>query len=150
MADPLSLIESLDGLDIKAQAVESLQVHEEDIADQIAGQLSAGVNGDGSSIEPEYAFLTIQLKKGKPGLAGVTDRVTLFDTGDHYKELYADVEGSGEIETGSHDDKSLDLQAKYGEGIYQPGETARQNVIDEGLMETWQQNIEKQTGLKYA
>ena len=149
MADPLSLVETLQGLDIKSQAVEALSVHEEDIADQIAGQLSAGVNGDGSSIEPEYAFLTVQLKQGRQGLAGVTDRVTLFDTGDHYRELYADVQGSGEVETGSHDEKSLDLQTKYGEGIYQPGETARQNVIDEGLRETWEQKISDATGLEF-
>lgn len=149
MADPMSLIESLRSLDVRKEAVESLQAHEEDIADQVAGQLSAGVRGDGSAIEPEYSFLTVELKKGKPGLSGVTDRVTLYDTGDHYRELFADVEGSGEIETGSHDEKSLDLQAKYGEEIYQPGETARQNVIDEGMRETWEGKIEDKTGLKF-
>lgn len=145
----MDLLETLQGLNVKDHAVSALSEHEEDVADQIAGQLSAGVNGDGSSIEPEYAFLTIQLKKGKPGLAGVTDRVTLFDTGEHYRELFAEVEKSGEIETGSKDEKSLDLQAKYGEGIYQPGETARQNAIDEGLMETWQSKISEATGLHF-
>lgn len=150
MADPLSLIESLDEFDVKDAAVLSLQAHEEDIADQIAGQLSAGVNGDGSSIEPEYAYLTVQLKKQKSGLAGVYDRVTLYDKGDHYRELYADVKGSGDIETGSHDSKSLELQAKYGEQIYVPGETARQNVIDEGLRDTWQENVTAGTGLKFG
>lgn len=150
MASPMDLLESLQSLDLKQEAVNSLSVHEEDIADQVAGQLSAGINGDGSAIEPEYAFLTVQLKKGKPGLSGVTDLVTLYDEGDHYRELFSDVQGSGEIITGSHDEKSLDLQAKYGEGIYQPGETARQNVIDEGLRATWEEKIESATGLKFG
>lgn len=147
---PLDLLETLQALDINDQAVSSLVIHEEDIANQIAGQLSAGVNGDGSEIGPEYAFLTVQLKKGKPGLSGVTDRVTLFDKGDHYKELFAEVEKSGVIETGSHDEKSLELQAKYGDEIYMPGETARQNVIDEGLRETWEHKVSNATGLKFG
>lgn len=149
MASPADLLETLDSLDINERAITSLQKHEEDIATQVAGQLSAGVNGDGSQIEPEYSFVTVQLKQGRPGLSGVTDHVTLYDTGDHYRELYADVEGSGEIETGSNDEKSVDLQAKYGDKIYLPGETARQNVIDEGLRETWEQNISEATGLKF-
>jgi hypothetical protein len=149
MSSPMDLLEILQELNVQDQAVSALSDHEEDIATQIAGQLSAGVNGDGSEIVPEYAFLTVQLKQGKPGLSGVTDRVTLFDTGSHYRELYAEVEKTGEVETGSRDEKSLDLQAKYGEGIYQPGETARQNVIDEGLAETWQGKITEATGLKF-
>lgn len=136
-------------LDIKQVAINSLQAHENDVSDQIAGQLSAGVNGDGSSITPEYSFLTVQLKKDKPGLAGVTDRVTLFDTGEHYRKLYTDVQSDGGIETGSHDSKSLDLQAKYGEGIYEVGETARQNVIDEGLQETFEEKIAEDTRLVF-
>lgn len=150
MSSPMDLLETLQGLNIKDQAVSALSEHEEGIADQIAGQLSAGVNGDGSAITPEYAFLTIQLKTGKPGLSGVTDRVTLFDEGDHYKELFTEVEKSGEFISGSHDEKSLDLQAKYGEGIYQPGETARQNVIDEGLRESWENKIAESTGLQFG
>lgn len=150
MSDALSLVETLNGLDIQTLAVESLQVNEGKIADQIAGQLSAGVNGDGSQITPEYAYLTIQLKKDKPGLAGVTDRVTLFDTGAHYAALYADVQSSGIVETGSKDDKSLELQAKYGEQIYVPGETARQNVIDDGLSETFEKRVTDETGLKFV
>lgn len=149
MSTPLDFLEKLDDLNIQGECISALQDHEEDIANQIAGQLSAGINGDGSEITPEYTFVTIQLKSSKEGLAGVTDRVTLFDTGEHYAGLFADVKESGDIIEGSHDEKSLDLQAKYGELIYMPGEVARQNVIDEGLEETWQQGIENKTGLKF-
>lgn len=150
MATAGDLLDNLRSLNLQELAIESLELYEEDIADQIAGQLSAGVNGDGSAITPEYSYVTKQLKAGKPGLSGVTDRVTLFDTGAHYAGLYADVKKTGVIETGSKDEKSFELQVKYGDLIYKPGETARQNVIDDGLEETWQKKIEDKTGLIFT
>lgn len=148
MSSPMDLLEAIESYDVVNEASAALSTQEESIADQIAGQLSAGVNGDGSEIEPEYAYLTVQLKTGKKGLAGVTNRVTLFDTGSHYEKLFIDVKGKEYI-SGSHDEKSLDLQAKYGEGIYQTGEDARENVINEGLLEVWQKGVEEVTGLKF-
>lgn len=150
MADALEILQVLKSLDIEATAIATLQENEERMADLNAGQMAQGLRADGSEILPSYKPLTVELKSDKPGLAGVTDRVTLYDTGEHYAELYAEVKGD-QIEHGSHDGKSAKLQKKYdkkGASIYGLTIDSREELVNGPVGASWKQKIEQQTGLK--
>lgn len=62
-----------------------VQDDEELVLDMNREQMYSGVRADGSQIRPEYTANTISVKqrKGQP-----TNRVTLKDTGDHYREMF--------------------------------------------------------------
>lgn len=149
MASPMDLLESLQDLDIDQVASDSLKEHEETIAEMNASQLAQGRKSDGKYITPEYADLTIELKKKKSGLAAVTDVVTLFDTGSHYKNLYAEVKDK-QIEYGSRDSKSEALQEKYGQNIYGPDDDSKDELVEGFLKPTFEQKIEEKTGLVFS
>lgn len=75
-------------------------------------QMYAGKRSDDTNIEPDYKPFTVRTKsaKGQP-----TDRVTLDDTGDHYRSLRTKVT-PGKTELYSTDWKTDQLQAKYNTG----------------------------------
>lgn len=150
MADALEILQVLKGLDVEAIAISTIEENEKAMADLNAEQLARGLRADGSEILPSYADLTIELKSEKSGLAGVTDHVTLYDTGDHYAGLYADVQGD-EIEQGSHDEKSASLQKKYSTkkgSIYGLTADSREELITGPVGASWKKKIESATGLK--
>jgi hypothetical protein len=155
MATGLDLLENLEALDPEAVAIEVLEENTNVMADLIAGQLAQGLRSDGSEILPSYAPLTIELKKNKSGLAGVTDHVTLFDTGSHYEKLYTEVKGD-ELEYGSKDNKSAGLQEKYDRkgksskgSIYGLTEDSKDDLTGGHTEPQWQKKIEAKTGLKF-
>ncbi len=152
MADAVDMIELLQSLNVEQVASQAVQDSTDQIADLNATQLAQGLRSDGSEILPSYAELTIELKKGKPGLSGVTDHVTLYDEGSHYRGLYAEVQGE-DIEFGSHDPKSEKLQKKYDTkkgSIYGLTADSREDLITGKVGDAWQRNIEEQTGLKFS
>lgn len=142
--------DNLKTLDLAAIANKTLVDNQKVMADLNAVQLSQGLRADGKDIVPSYKALTVELKQNKPGLAGVTDRVTLFDEGDHYRELYAEVQGQ-EIEYGSRDPKSAKLQEKYGKygPIYGLTNDSNEELVEQHLRPAFQSLIEEVTGLKY-
>jgi hypothetical protein len=159
MADPLSLIESLKALSLIGAAHETLEQVEPIMADLNVAQMRAGKRADGSYIEPPYRPLTIDIKKGKPGLSGVYDHVTLFDEGDFQSSLYAQVTADDRIEFGATDKKSDDLEEKYSDlraskfsstskNIFGLNENSREELKGDSLP-IWQGEIEKATGLKF-
>jgi hypothetical protein len=143
--DALELLENLQQFDVKATAVEALKENEEVMADLNATQLSQGKRATGTEIRPPYAPLTIEIKKTKSGLAAITDRVTLYDTGSHYRNLYAEVKGD-EIEYGSKDLKIDDLQKKYG-AIYGLTKESKEDLIESHLEGDFLQKAHDATGL---
>lgn len=145
MADALEFLETLQTLNIEAAAIDALEGNEKVMADLNATQLAQGKRATGTTIRPEYHPLTIELKKGRSGLAGITDRVTLFDTGSHYRKLYADVKGQ-EIEYGSKDEKSEDLQKKYG-AIYGLTEESVEELVESHLRGDFIEKIENYLGI---
>jgi hypothetical protein len=151
MADAMDLLENIEALDLPSICSSVLQNNEEVIADLNATQLSHGLRSDGTKITPEYAELTVMLKEGKSGLAGITDRVTLFDTGDYYGGLYAEVQGQ-ELTQGSTDEKADKLEKKY---ATQKGRLTALNVDSADELATgflspqFKANIEDSTGLKF-
>lgn len=149
-------METLEQLDIETIVEDVLTANENVMADLIAGQLAQGLRSDGSEILPSYSELTIELKKKKSGLAGVTSHVTLFDTGAHYQGLYTTVKGD-EIEYGSHDPKSAGLQEKYDRktgkatgSIYGLTEDSKDDLTSGHTEPLWEQTIEEKTGLKFS
>jgi|GEM_PF-1306716 len=147
----MDLLENIEALDIPVICSEVLQSNEEVIADLNATQLSQGLRSDGTKITPEYAELTVMLKEGKSGLAGVTDRVTLFDQGDYYRGLYAEVQGQDLIQ-GSVDDKADSLDKKYGTSkgkLTALNEDSADELANGFLSPQFKTRIEQETGLKF-
>jgi len=90
------------------------QQHVDDFVEANKEQLQEGENSDGQQITPFYTPFTVEMKeiKGQP-----SDRVTLKDTGDFYSGFYGDVSNTGTT-LSSHDDKTDDLEGKYGPRIF--------------------------------
>jgi len=104
-------VSSLDVIDLAIEIFEELN---EFIADLNREQMAAkGQMNDGSQMQPEYSFLTEYLKQGKGGTSGITTHVTLFDTGELHKSIFANV--SETIILDSNDSKVSELTDKYGE-----------------------------------
>jgi hypothetical protein len=144
--DALELIENLERLDVKLISVETIDENSSVIADLNAAQMAKGKRSTGTDINPQYHPLTIELKKGRSGLAGVTDHVTLFDTGSFYHNMYAQVKGD-EIEYGSKDFKSEKLEKKYGSTIFGLDEGSQEVLIDEFLQPSFYEKVHEVTGL---
>jgi len=104
-------VSELDAVDLAIEVFEEL---EEFIADLNREQMAKyGQRADGSDLSPEYTFLTEYLKKDKSGVSGITSHVTLYDTGELHKSIFANI--SETIILDSNDWKVSDLTAKYGE-----------------------------------
>lgn len=144
MADALDLLENWENLNVGSIVHETIQENAEAMADLNALQLSQGKRATGTDIKPAYHPLTIELKKGQSGLSGITDRVTLYDTGSHYRNLYAQVKGD-EIEYGSRDHKSESLQKKYG-AIYGLTEESRDELVNQHLEGSFNSKIHEALG----
>src|SRR5688572_24315286 len=109
----LELRDTLKSIDIPQLCSDVAKDAEDEMVKLNEDQLQAGLRSDNTEIEPAYTRFTIFKKETeKEGLAAVTDRVTLFDTGEHYAKLYAEVKGQT-IEWGSKDKKSPALEKKY-------------------------------------
>jgi hypothetical protein len=145
MADAFELLQNMKSLDVKATASEAAKDNEGVMAGLNATQMSQGKRATGTDIRPDYHPLTVELKSGRSGLAGVTDRVTLYDTGSHYRQLYADVVGD-EIVYGSRDMKSAELQKKYG-AIYGLNEESKDELVEGHLKGSFYQKVREATGL---
>lgn len=73
----------------KASINENIEI----AADLNREQLAQGLLKDGTFSDYPYSPLTIAIKKGRSGIAGITDHLTNYDTGESYQKLYAKVEG---------------------------------------------------------
>ncbi|OYW20311.1 MAG: hypothetical protein B7Z54_01505 [Sphingobacteriales bacterium 12-47-4] len=109
----LQLIKKMEAISLQSEAEAAINQTGELGADIIAGQLAQGQRADGTEITPFYKPSTIEIKRRKSGLAGITDRVTLYDTGSYYRGLYVTAKG-GNVFYGSRDSKANKLQDKYG------------------------------------
>lgn len=139
--------ELIKNLDLHALMIESATDAEDEMVKANEDQLSRGVRADDTDIAPPYTYFTIQQKELKSGLAGITDVVTLFDTGAHYAALFAKVNGD-EIEWGSNDSKSPALQEKYGDEIYGLSLESREFLIEDYLFDRFAGKVERALALK--
>lgn len=111
------LYRNLKKLDVEKLAIKILNTKEFRVfmADLNRSQLAdKGVNDDGDKLEPEYTEVTNIIKTASgSGTGAITSHVTLFDTGELHKSIFATVDE--EISLSSHDSKVPELSAKYGE-----------------------------------
>lgn len=149
--DGLEVLEQLQRLDVRQVASDSLVAVEDVMADLNASQLAQSTRSDGSETLPTYRDITIEKKKKKSGLSGVSDRVTLYDTGAFYRALYAKVQGE-DIEFGSADWKADKLDEKYSTqrgSIFGLTEDSRDDLVESHLRDEWERRVEDVTGLEF-
>lgn len=105
-------------LDLQGREMEfvgqALQMNEGPALDLVREQLAQGIKADGNPVDFTYAELTVELKSGLPGLAGVTDHLTNYDTGESYRNMYMKVEGV-QVEWGTTTDKEGSIEARMNE-----------------------------------
>jgi len=160
MASPFDLRNAVAGFNIVGAAVKVLQELDGVMADLNTQQLSEGQRADGSRITPEYADFTIAVKSGKSGLAGVTDHVTLFDTGDFYSAMNVQVSDDGLIEFKNDDPKAEKLMQRYSDMRHTKLQLSNKNIFgltEESRIELkrdslprWQDEVTHATGLRFT
>lgn len=98
---------------LKKIVINAVKEQTADVIDLQKEQLSAGILDMGDEIKPPYRPKTIEKKrkKGQP-----TDRVTLYDKGAFYRNIYAKF--SDVIEISSRNQKAAKLKAKYDGGQF--------------------------------
>ena len=69
-------------------AVESINESKQLFLDLNASQLAQGYKKNDKISEFQYSPVTIEIKKTKNGLSGVTSHLTNYDTGESYRMLY--------------------------------------------------------------
>lgn len=149
MAYAGDILDTIAGINLVEIIHETLIENTGTMADLNAAQLAQGLNSDNTAIEPPYKDVTVFEKQQKSGLAGVTDHVTLYNEGDHYREMYAEVDGDDAFELGSKDAKSDKLQKKYGKKIYGLTDDSKEILKDDFTLPAFQKKVEAKTGLKF-
>lgn len=125
MSTATVIIKKLESINVLDAAKTSIDLTKDYAVSQQKLQLFQGIDADDLKIIPSYSAKTkkIKLAKGQP-----TDRVTLRDTGAFYAGIRIDVVGEV-IRTDSVDEKSGDLQARYGGEIFGMGTNYRERYI---------------------
>lgn len=149
MADAGDFLDMLESFDVDKIVNDVLNESTETMANLNAAQLAQGLRADSTEIQPPYADRTVFEKQhNKSGLAAVTDHVTTYDTGSHYRKLYAEVQGD-ELEYGSRDEKSAKLQKKYGK-LYGLTTDSKEELAEQVTRPAFQKRVEEATGLKFT
>lgn len=123
---------------------ETMQDSADTIADLNAQQMLSGIKQNGAEITPQYAPLTIEIKKlkGQP-----TDRVTLRDTGAFYHGIHVNVNGEV-LQIDSTDSKTAKIEAKYGKNVFGLSEKFHAEAMREKVRPVFKQKIEDAIKLK--
>ncbi len=129
MTTPKGMLERLQGLDVGRQVKMTIGQTKQLIIDKNQDQLMQGIRSDGTEITPPYTYFTREKKKEKGRDPNI---VTLYDTGDFFREMFVDV-GSDVIEIDSMDYKSDDLQEKYGEKVFGLTPDSKEEYVEEAL-----------------
>lgn len=142
MASLLQIKQRFESLSLEQVAADVMEENSQLLADVQAEQMFKGIERSGELINPPYARRTVVIKreKGQP-----SDRVTLRDTGDFYQGLYVRVEGAT-LSFGSDDEKTQDLQDKYGD-IFGLSSTFKSEFIRDTLKPAFRKKIRETTGL---
>jgi len=123
------LLDQVNLYDLDFETQESFTETRDQFIDLQQKQLFSGVDESGDKILPEYTARTVAIKKkkGQP-----TDRVTLKDTGAFYSEMFLDPREDIYV-IDSADEKSGDLQKKYGPEIFGLTEQNQTQYVEENL-----------------
>lgn len=106
--------------------IELTKEYKAEIIDMNTAQLEKGKEATGLSITPDYTPFTVRIKrsKGQP-----TDRVTLRDTGDFYKDFNIIFKPTHFL-IFSDDEKEEKLERKYGKEIFGLADENLQDLIE--------------------
>lgn len=113
-----------DRLDIYGQVAVALDEDKNVLLDLQKEQFTDGKKSTGNPILPLYAKSTVKrkIRKGLP-----TDRVTLYETGKYYQEMYALINSQGlEIGSDVEYEKYIDRRYNQGDALYGLNEKNRQ------------------------
>jgi hypothetical protein len=122
---------------IAAQALED----NHEIAENLnASQLAQGLKSDGTEANFTYSPFTIATKKGKPGLAGVTDHLTNYNTGESYKGLYFKITGD-QVEGGTTTDKEESISDRMDGKAFLLDQDNKEIFIRQHVQKTFMQKI---------
>jgi hypothetical protein len=143
----IELLEALDQVNIPQIAEDAINETSQQAADILATQMATGINSIGQRL-PDYSAFTVDFKQQYGvGLGKVSDRRTLYMTGEHYSELYVRAQGE-EIEFGSHDPKSEFIQKREGNEIYGFNADSRETYAPI-TFEKFKEKFTEQTGLNF-
>lgn len=161
MADALDLIETLQNLDVVTIASDTLAEHAELIEEKNREQLMEGKLSTGKDITPSYLDDPyFKSREAAQRYSDWKDQITphpkrkkgtpnLFITGPFHQSIEFKVTGD-EFEFHSSFPKAGDIERKFSEDIYGPGEEKMQEVLDAGMEESWQNKIQAATGLEFS
>ena len=139
---------ALKSLDIQRVASEAVDESKDSILDLNVMQMNRGLRADGSFISPSYSPMTVEIKKAK---GQPYDRVTLRDTGEFQREIYAIVQGI-KIDIGSRNWKESKIEKKYSKArgsIFGLSEKYANTYIEDDLRPIFNKKISDVTGLKF-
>lgn len=109
-------VKKLKSFDVEKGLLIILKKESNFITDLNTDQLGQdGIDSLGKSLG-EYRPFTIDKKRNKSGLSGITSHVTLFDEGDFHRSFFVDA-SSFPVEIDARDPKRDELGDKYGEDI---------------------------------
>lgn len=125
MQTALTILKKLESIDVGEAARVAITNTKDFAVAQQRLQLFQGIGADDLKIIPSYSAKTkrIKITKGQP-----IDRVTLRDTGAFYAGIRIDVVGEV-IRTDSINEKSQDLQGRYGGEIFGMGTNYRTRYV---------------------
>lgn len=146
MATALDLLKKLEAFDLEETIEKCFELTEDDIADTQREQMLHGENSQGEDIGYYRNSAYAELKERLNPLAGGT--VDLKITGDFHKGIYATVIGE-ELVISSFDEKTDDLEQKYGDEIFGINDNYRTDYIDQELRPAFEQAVERELGLKF-
>jgi hypothetical protein len=125
-------------VNVEKAAVNAFFRTEDALVSAVAEQMSKGMTGrDEPIVSPYtgkiyYAPMTVQYKQENgSGIGKITEHITLFQTGNHYRGLYAALRGRN-LEIGS----TVQYDAAFNRAnkeLYQPGTQAGQDFINDQL-----------------
>lgn len=137
MASLTQLIEKFNPRLVRPAVYSAVDLTEREWVLKQIEQLAAGKNSKGGYTARvnvnyyPYAQMTLDYKHNLPGLAGVIDRVTLYDTGAYYARIVMKREGN-KLSTFSTDGKAAELEQDYPEHLGLNRESKKE-YIDENF-----------------
>lgn len=126
---PREMLERFQSLDVDRAIKMTLGLTSKIIIEKNQDQMLNGFRADDSYILPEYTPYTREKKEEK---GWDPDKVTLYDTGDFYNAMFADV-SYFDIEIDSTDSKTEDLIEKYGEKIFGLSDESKEEYRDDAM-----------------
>lgn len=152
MLDPFKrLIDSLQAFDFGVEMGKAIDDNKDALPDMITQQLASGRDGNDEATtldgNANYSPATIyQKQKFGKGLGSVTDRITLFDTGELYRSLQTTV-GDGVFETKSDVPYFDEVTARTGEQVTYPDEESRIEFAEKFTLPGVAAALKQKTGL---